>query len=87
VATGRRLNVPERHVAAAIDAFQFLQMMRLRAQRGEFIDPTDERAGDPARNRNRIDPYALNELDQRMLKESFRQARELQRRLQQTFGQ
>ena len=44
-------------------------------------------AGDPGRNRNRIDPYALNELDQRMLKESFRQARELQRRLQQTFGQ
>jgi CBS domain-containing protein len=86
-ATGRRLNVPDRHVAAAIDAFQFLQMMRLRAQRGEFIDPTDERAGDPARNRNRIDPYSLNELDQRMLKESFRQARELQRRLQQTFGQ
>ena len=85
--TGRRLNVPERHVAAVIDAFQFLQMMRLRAQRGEFIDPTDERAADPARNRNRIDPYALNELDQRMLKESFRQARELQRRLQQTFGQ
>jgi CBS domain-containing protein len=85
--TARRLNVPERHVAAVIDAFQFLQMMRLRAQRGEFIDPTDERAGDPARNRNRVDPYALNELDQRMLKESFRQARELQRRLQQTFGQ
>ena len=91
--TGQRLwatgplNVPDRHVAAALDAFQFLQMMRLRAQRGEFIDPTDERAGDPARNRNRIDPYSLNELDQRMLKESFRQARELQRRLQQTFGQ
>ena len=85
--TGRRLNVPDRHIAAAIDAFHFLQMMRLRAQRGEFIDPADERAADPGRNRNRIDPYALNELDQRMLKESFRQARELQRRLQQTFGQ
>lgn len=85
--TGRRLNVPDRHIAAAVDAFHFLQMMRLRAQRGEFIDPADERAADPGRNRNRIDPYALNELDQRMLKESFRQARELQRRLQQTFGQ
>lgn len=85
-ASGRRLNVEDRHVAAVTDAFQFLQMLRLRAQRGEFIDPADARAGDPARNRNRIDPYALNELDQRMLKESFRQARELQRRLQQTFG-
>jgi len=86
-ATGRRLNVPDRHIASALEAFQFLQMLRLRAQRGEFIDPADERGGDPSRNRNRIDPYALNELDQRMLKESFRQARELQRRLQQTFGQ
>jgi CBS domain-containing protein len=86
-ATGRRLNVEERHISAVIDAFQFLQMLRLRAQRGEFVDPTDERAGDPARNRNRIDPYALNELDQRMLKEALRQARVLQRRLEQTFGQ
>ena len=86
-ATARRLNVEDRHVAAVTDAFQFLQMLRLRAQRGEFIDPRDERAGDPGRNRNRIDPYALNELDQRMLKESLRQARDLQRRLEQTFGQ
>jgi CBS domain-containing protein len=86
-ATGRRLNVEDRHIAAVIDAFQFLQLLRLRAQRGEFVDPGDERAADPARNRNRIDPYALNELDQRMLKESFRQARQLQRRLQQTYGQ
>ena len=46
-----------------------------------------EQMAEASRNRNRIDPYALNELDQRMLKESFRQARDLQRRLQQTFGQ
>jgi len=85
--TGRRLHVEDRHITVATEAFQFLQMLRLRAQRGEFIDPQDERGGDPARNRNRIDPYALNELDQRMLKESFRQSRELQRRLEQTFGQ
>jgi CBS domain-containing protein len=85
--TGRRMNVEDRHISAAAEAFQFLQMLRLRAQRGEFLAAGDERADDPERNRNRIDPYALNELDQRMLKESFRQARELQRRLQQTFGQ
>ena len=30
---------------------------------------------------NRIDPDALNEVDQRMLKEAFRQARKLQQRL------
>jgi CBS domain-containing protein len=34
---------------------------------------------------NRVDPYALNEVDQRMLKESFRQARKLQQRLTQTY--
>ena len=33
-----------------------------------------------------IDPYALNEVDQRMLKESFRQARKLQQRLKETFS-
>jgi len=86
-ATARRLNVEDRHVQAALEAFQFLQMLRLRAQRGEFIDAAQEPPEEPGRNRNRIDPYALNELDQRMLKESFRQARELQRRLEQTFGQ
>jgi CBS domain-containing protein len=85
-ATGRRMNVEDRHISAAIEAFQFLQMLRLRAQRGEFSDASAQ-SGDAGHNRNRIDPYALNELDQRMLKESFRQARELQRRLEQTFGQ
>jgi signal-transduction protein with cAMP-binding, CBS, and nucleotidyltransferase domain len=36
---------------------------------------------------NRIDPYALDDLDQRMLKESFRQARALQTQLERAFGQ
>ena len=85
-ATGRRMNVEDRHISAAIEAFQFLQMLRLRAQRGEFNQPGSQN-GEAAHSANRIDPYALNELDQRMLKESFRQARELQRRLEQTFGQ
>jgi signal-transduction protein with cAMP-binding, CBS, and nucleotidyltransferase domain len=34
---------------------------------------------------NQIDPYALNEVDQRMLKEAFRQARKLQQRLQSSY--
>ncbi len=34
---------------------------------------------------NRIDPYALNEVDQRMLKEAFRQAKQLQERLRLTY--
>jgi hypothetical protein len=35
---------------------------------------------------NRIDPYALNELDQRMLKEALRQARGLQKTLELTLA-
>ena len=59
------------------ESFQFLQMLRLRAQRGDLA----------TEGGNRIDPYALNELDQRMLKEALRQARQLQHRLQLTYGQ
>lgn len=79
---GQRLNLPEREVTAAVDAFQFLQLLRLKAQRGG-VD-----AGPVAHERrNRLDPHDLNALDQRMLKESFRQARALQRRLEQSIGQ
>ena len=85
--TGRRMNVEERHIRATVDAFHFLQMLRLRAQRGEFLPASDETAADSGRQRNRIDPYALSELDQRMLKEAFRQARSLQRVLQRAFAQ
>lgn len=79
--SGRRLGVEERHIAATVDAFHFLQMLRLRAQRGDLAEPGESGAG------NRIDPYRLNDVDQRMLKEAFRQARQLQRRLQLTYGQ
>jgi CBS domain-containing protein len=71
---GNRLKVAERHVSATIDGFHFLQMLRLRQQ--------DFAAGAGG---NRIDPYALNEVDQRMLKEAFRQARKLQQRLKETY--
>ena len=39
-----------------------------------------------AQGLNRIDPYALNEVDQRMLREAFRQARALQTHLDQAIG-
>ncbi|HET9339082.1 MAG TPA: DUF294 nucleotidyltransferase-like domain-containing protein [Casimicrobiaceae bacterium] len=70
---GQAIGVEPRHVEAAIDAFQFLQLQRLRLQ--------DNADGDP----NRLDPESLNEVEQRMLKEAFRQARKLQERLAQTF--
>ena len=34
---------------------------------------------------NRIDPYALHDIDQRMLKEAFRQAKQLQERLRLSY--
>ncbi len=55
------------------DAFLFIQLLRLRlhheqTQRGEKLT-------------NRVDPDNLNSLDQRILKEAFRQARKLQTKL------
>jgi CBS domain-containing protein len=72
---GERLHVEPRHVAATVEAFQFLQLLRLRQQ-------DHSAAGADA---NRIDPYALNDVDQRMLKEAFRQAKQLQDRLRMTY--
>jgi CBS domain-containing protein len=86
---GRRLGVEERQTDSAVEAYHYLQMLRLRTQRGEQDeDPrTPAHAARPAASANRVNPYALNELDQRMLKESFRQARSLQQQLEQAFGQ
>jgi CBS domain-containing protein len=72
---GQQMSVTRKYVDATIDAFHFLQLLRLRQQ------------GQPAvaGNANRIDPAALNEIDQRMLKEAFRQARQLQERLRLTY--
>jgi CBS domain-containing protein len=56
-----------------IDAFQFLQSLRLRVQQ-EPVDPS-------SRNPNLIDTRKLSALDRRILKEAFRQARTLQQRL------
>ena len=69
------MNVDPRHVGATVEAFNFLQVLRLRTQ-----DRGHQGAS------NRIDPYALNEVDQRMLKEAFRQARKLQQRLKETYA-
>jgi CBS domain-containing protein len=62
---------PPETVQAWTQAFSFIQLLRLRRQ-----EP--ERAGEAG---NRVDPDQLNELDRRILKESFRQARKLQMRL------
>ena len=88
--SGRRLNLEEREITATLDAYHFLQMLRLRAERGEFAEETHGGTGTAAQGKapthNRIDPDALNALDRRMLKEAFRRARVLQEQLQHTFG-
>jgi CBS domain-containing protein len=85
---GRRLNRDERDITASVDAYHFLQLLRLRAQRGG-LDVAPGEAGEQGAGRsrlNRLDPYALNEIDQRMLREAFRQARALQTHLDQAVG-
>lgn len=69
-AAGSQLGWPRREVDACVEAFDFIQQLRLRGQQ--------DKAGPP----NRIAPAALNELERAFLKESFRQARKLQHRLQ-----
>jgi CBS domain-containing protein len=58
-------------VAALVDAFYFLQQMRLRQQQ----------QGTPLGLANRVDPDTLNEMDRFVLKESFKQAKKLQNRI------
>ena len=74
-AAGALLHVEPRHVEATVGAFDFLQLLRLRQQDRHAV----------ALNPNRIDPNALNEMDQRMLKEAFRQAKQVQERLRVTY--
>ncbi|MBU0592679.1 MAG: CBS domain-containing protein [Gammaproteobacteria bacterium] len=67
------LNIKPQDADAYCDAFLFIQLLRLRlhheqTQRGEKLT-------------NRVDPDNLNNLDQRILKEAFRQARKLQTKL------
>ena len=60
-----------------VDAFHFIQLLRLRRQREQL-----RRHEEPD---NRIDPDQLNEIERRALKDAFRQARKLQSRLGQFF--
>jgi CBS domain-containing protein len=66
-----RMGPPE--MAAIVDAFFFVQKVRLRIQ---------ARPGTPLHgSANQIDPQTLNDFERSNLKEAFRQARKLQQRL------
>ena len=68
--------------AAMIEAFHFIQGLRLKHQ----LDPSDPTSSEHALEQaNRINPNSLNTLDRRILKESFRQARKLQSRLEMDY--
>jgi CBS domain-containing protein len=69
--SGTALGVPAAETESFVEAFHFLQTLRLRSQIG------NEAGSGP----NRIAPAQLNEVDRRILKESLRQARKLQSRL------
>jgi CBS domain-containing protein len=69
---GQAQNVAADEIEAIVEAFYFILLLRLRRQHLENGAGTGG---------NRINPRTLNELDQRILKEAFRQGRKLQKRL------
>ena len=71
--SGQRTGNASEDGAAIVEGFNFIQLLRLRHQ---HFENEHGRPGD-----NFINPEQLNELDRRILKESFRQARKLQQRL------
>lgn len=70
---GAKMGMRAEELAAIIDGFHFIQLLRLRSQ---HLDTEHDAPGD-----NCVRPEDLNELDRRILKEAFRQARKLQLRL------
>ena len=71
-ATG--MHVEPRECQTWIGAFEFLQMLRLRVQTGDAPPAGQD-------NPNRLDLRTLNDIDRRILKESFRAAQRLQQRI------
>ena len=69
----QRLSIRTDEVNAVLEGLNFIQFLRLRHQ---CLDVEPGTQGD-----NLINPDDLNELDRRILKESFRQARKIQTRL------
>jgi signal-transduction protein with cAMP-binding, CBS, and nucleotidyltransferase domain len=73
---GERARIAPRQVEAWVEAFQYVQVLRLRLQR----------AGQPDGSANRVAPAALNELEQRFLLEALRQAQALQGHMARSLG-
>ena len=72
------LHIPPAEVEAWVNALLFIQMLRLRHHYEVSAHQADPGADELD---NLIEPSLLNELDRRILKEAFRQARKVQSRL------
>lgn len=70
--SGQRSRRAPNAIEGDIAAFRFIQKLRLQRQLESLSDNHDA---------NRVDPYQINEVEQRTLRESFRQAQALQDRL------
>ncbi|MHB1375225.1 MAG: DUF294 nucleotidyltransferase-like domain-containing protein [Thauera sp.] len=68
-----KIGITPEETSAMVDGFNFIQLLRLRSQHLETEHDSEDD--------NRVNPESLNELDRRILKEAFRQARKLQLRL------
>jgi len=77
-AAGRARGIPALEISAWRDAFRTIQRLRLRLN--------TEQLAQGAAMHNFLDPDTLNDLDRNMLKESLRQARNLQSRLARDFS-
>jgi CBS domain-containing protein len=73
-ALGPLLKVAPNESQAWVAAFEFLQMLRLRVQMARQDAPPDKA--------NLVELSSLNDIDRRMLKESFRVARRLQQKME-----
>ncbi len=82
---GRALNLSERDLSGFAQAFEFLQLLRLRAQRGTVYPARAGLALAPTPNR--VNPYALSDPDQLLLRESLHLARTLQSVLAHSLAQ
>jgi CBS domain-containing protein len=84
-ASGARRGIPEAEIRAWCDAFEYIQLLRLREQHRKAASGEGGGAGsasNPAPNPNRVPLAELADLDRRILKEAMRQVRKLQQRLE-----
>lgn len=78
-AIGRARGVPDHHAQAWVSGFEFLQMLRLRAQIGA---QSGAASATPSAGPNHVRLDTLNDIDQRILKETLRMVRRLQQEIE-----